>query len=256
MLTDILLVNAIALLIYMTTWFVIAKKINRLDLVDAAWGSGFALVAWIGVFFTPEWPNILLALLVTIWSVRLTRHIAQRLRKKRDPRYELISSKWKGNFWVRAFFSVYLLQGVMVWVVTLPIALAAGPQDIPAATGLFAIIGATVWLAGFIFEAIGDKQLHDFIAVPTNKGKVMDRGLWRYSRHPNYFGELLLWYGIAIFAFPASYGIFALIGPFVLSVTIIFASGIPPIENRRKDDKAYQEYAKRTSVLIPLPPKK
>lgn len=255
MITQLLVVNFLALVAYMSIWFLIAKAHNRLDIVDAAWGSGFALVAWISVLQNYSLHSVLLGVLVTIWSARLTRHIGARLRTRRDPRYELIASKWSGNYWVRAFFSIYLLQGVIVWAITIPISLAAGLQVHPGLTTTFAVIGTAIWAVGFIIEAISDKQLHDFIANPKNKGEVLDKGLWRYSRHPNYFGEILIWYGLAVFAFSASYGWLGLIGPTILAATIIFASGIPPIENRKKSDPKYQAYMNRTSVLVPLPPR-
>jgi steroid 5-alpha reductase family enzyme len=255
MITQLLIVNFFALIIYMTIWFLIAKTKNRLDIVDAAWGSGFALVAWISVIQRYSLHSVVLAVLVTMWSARLTRHIGARLQTRHDPRYELIASKWKGNYWVRAFFSIYMLQGVIVWAITIPISLAAGLQVYAGLTSVFAVIGAAIWTGGFIIETISDKQLHDFIAEPNHKGEVMDHGLWRYSRHPNYFGEIVLWYGLAVFALSASYGWAGLIGPTILAMTIIFASGIPPIENRKKSDPKYRSYMNRTSVLIPLPPR-
>lgn len=255
MITQLLIVNALALIVYMSVWFTIAKKNDRLDIVDAAWGSGFALVAWISVLQHYSLHSFVLAILVTIWSARLTNHIGARLRQRRDPRYQLIASKWKGNYWVRAFFSIYMLQGGIVWVITLPITLAAGLQVQPGLTTTLAFAGTIIWLIGFIFESIGDKQLHDFIANPKNEGEVMDKGLWKFSRHPNYFGEIVIWYGVSVFALSASYGWAGLLGPTVLAATIIFASGIPPIENRKKSDPKYRNYMERTSILVPLPPR-
>ncbi|MDB5184933.1 MAG: Steroid 5-alpha reductase family enzyme [Candidatus Saccharibacteria bacterium] len=253
MITKLLIVNAAVLLVYMSAWFAVAYKLKRIDVVDAAWGSGFALVGWVSLILEPSGRSLVIAILTTLWSSRLTRHIAQRLRKKRDPRYEDSSSKWKGNFWRRAYLSIYLLQGALVWLISLPIMIAAGELRDVATIGFYATAGTIIWAIGAGFEAVADKQLHDFVADPANKGKVMDKGLWAYSRHPNYFGELVLWYGIAVFSFPSAHWYVAFIGPIVLSLTIIFVSGIPPIERRRKNDPAYQEYAKRVSPLVPLP---
>jgi steroid 5-alpha reductase family enzyme len=255
MIARLLLVNAIALFVYMSAWFLVARSRNRLDLVDAAWGSGFALVAWLVVLQKPSGHSLLLALLVTIWSARLTYHIVERLRRRHDPRYEQMGSKWKGNYWRRAYGSVYMLQGCIVWVITIPIVLAGGSQDLPSATGFFAVAGTIIWILGFVIEAIADRQLRNFVVIKANKGKVMDRGLWSWSRHPNYFGELVLWYGISVFGFSAAYGYLGLIGPITLSAIIILVSGIPPIENRKKDDPEYQDYVRKTSVLIPMPPR-
>lgn len=251
----LLLINALLLWVYMTAWFLVARWRKRLDTVDTAWGSGFMLVAWAVAFQAGfSLPTTLVALLVTMWSARLTWHIASRSAKRsEDPRYKELSRKWRGNFWLRAYGSIFLAQGALVWMVSLPVVMAAGrPLD---GLGWLLPVAAVVWLAGFVCETLADRQLAAFVARADNKGKVLDTGLWRYSRHPNYFGELVQWWAIGLIALQAAFGWIGLAGPLLLTILIVFISGVPPIEKRRRDNRAYQEYARRTSVLVPWPPK-
>jgi steroid 5-alpha reductase family enzyme len=253
--SQLLLVNAIVLLVYMTGWFIAGRLRNRLDTVDNAWGGGYFVMAWAVALQRPTWLTLLIASLVTIWAARLTAHIARRnAQRPEDPRYAEISSKWKGNFWLRAYFSIFLLQGVLIWIIGLPITIAGntiGQHHI-----VYAVVGVIVWLKGYVIESLADRQLRQYLATKPDKANVLDTGLWRYSRHPNYFGEIVQWYGIAVIALSVHLGWIGLIGPTVLAFTIIYVSGIPPIENRRKDNSAYQAYKKRTSVFFPLPPRR
>jgi steroid 5-alpha reductase family enzyme len=251
---QLLIVNAAVLLIYMTGWFIAARLRNRLDTVDNAWAGGYLVLAIATVVQHPNSITRLILPLVFIWAIRLTSHIARRNSKRpEDPRYVAIAQKWKGNLWTRAFFSIFLLQGLLIWIIGLPISLGSrGPL---VAHSIWLIIGAIVWIIGTIIESIGDRQLKQYLIGKPAKTDVLDTGLWRYSRHPNYFGEIGLWYGIALITCASSYGWIGLIGPTVLYLTIRYASGVPPIENKRKDNPAYQAYKKRTSVLFPLPPR-
>ncbi len=249
---QLLVVNLILLVAYMTAWFLLARKRQRLDTVDSAWGGGFAVAAWAVAIQAPSTPTFVIALLVTLWSGRLTNHIANRSRKNSDdPRYVAMADKWKGNVWVRAYFALFLTQGLLIWAISLPIVMAAGNEIVGLRWPLTA--GIVVWIIGFAIESISDKQLANYLSDKKNKGKVLDTGLWRYSRHPNYFGELTQWWGIGIIAIQSSFGWIGLLGPLLLTILIVFVSGIPPIEKRREGNAAYQEYKKRTSPLIPLP---
>ncbi|MEO7363976.1 MAG: DUF1295 domain-containing protein, partial [Candidatus Saccharimonadales bacterium] len=200
-----------------------------------------------------SWLTLLIAGLVTVWAARLTSHIARRnSQRPEDPRYVAISEKWQGNLWLRAFFSIYLLQGGLIWAIGLPISLAG--QSLSENASLYIVAGLIVWIVGFTFESIGDRQLKNYLASKPTKNQVLDTGLWRYSRHPNYFGEIFLWYGIGIMACSTG-NLLSLIGPTILYITIRYFSGVPPIENKRCNNTAYQAYKARTSVLIPLPPR-
>lgn len=249
----LLLINAVLLLVFMSLAFWVAKKRGRLDTVDSAWGLGFILVAWASEIYKPSSRSLVIAGLVTIWGLRLSLHLWRRNQNRPDdPRYRELSSKWKGGFWRRAYFSIFLLQGALAWIISLPVALATGLQLLDG--NLQTAVGSFIWLVGFGFEALSDQQLAAYMRSKS-RPKVLETGIWRYSRHPNYFGELTQWWGIALIALQSSYGWLGLAGPLTLSYLIIFVSGIPPIERRRQKDAAYRAYQKRTSPLIPWPPK-
>lgn len=255
MITNLILLSVAAVVAYMSLWFLVGRWRKKLNTVDVAWGSGFALVAWLVVWQEPTARSVLIAILVSVWALRITNHLARRVfGGKEDPRYAAITKKWRGNFWLRAYFSVFILQGLLIVLITLPIVFATGQQNENLA--VLSVFGAALWAVGFGIEAAADRQLREFVSYKPNKGKVMDMGLWRYSRHPNYFGELTQWWAIGIIALQAHNGWIGLIGPLTLTILILFVSGVPPIENARKSDKAYQEYRRRTSMLILLPPKK
>lgn len=254
MTSKLLIINAGLLFAYMTLAFGVARARRRLDTVDTAWGMGFVLVAWTVYVQQPKGRSLLIALIVSVWGMRLANHIWQRSRSRGDdPRYLELSQKWRGSVWRRAYVSIFLLQGGLIWLVSLPIIAASGHQ----LSGLswLSAAGATIWLIGFTIEATADQQLSIFLHA-QNHPKVLQTGLWRYSRHPNYFGELTQWWGIGVIACQASYGWLGLIGPLTLSWLIIFVSGIPPIEKRRQKDLEYQAYQRRTSALVPLPPRR
>lgn len=251
---ETLSINAAALFVYMTAAYVIAYYRQRLDTVDVAWGIGFIVVAWSSYLQHHNDVSLLLAVLVTVWGARLASHIGQRSLKslEDDARYTELSKKWRGNFWLRAYTSIFLLQGALIWIVSLPVSLASGYQSY--SLSWLTVVGVWVWIAGFTIEAIADRQLRDFLSR-SNHPKLFQGGLWRYSRHPNYFGELTQWYGIAIIALQVNYGWIGFIGPLVLTYLIMFVSGLPPIERAKAKDAEYQAYKKHTSALVPLPPR-
>lgn len=251
----ILVVSLAALATYMSIWCLIGRWRQRIDVVDTAWGGGYIVVALVAFVAKQNLRTELIGLLVLLWGLRLAVHIWQRAsRKGPDPRYEELSSKWHTSHpWLRAYFSIFLLQGLLILMISLPISVAASET---ASIGKpLAIVGAAVWLLGFVTEAVADHQLNAFISRSDNQGKVLDTGLWRYSRHPNFFGELVQWWAIGLLALGPTIGWLGLIGPLTLSILIIFVSGIPSVEKRRRDNREYQIYKQRTSVLIPLPPR-
>lgn len=250
-----LALNAALIVVYMTLYWLVAKRRKRLDTVDVAWGLGFVLLAWVSFIQFPSDRTRVIVTLVTIWGLRLAWHLDSRSRKRSDdPRYAELAKKWKGNFWMRAYISIFLLQGALIWLISLPIVLT-GRTVVVASPSYYLAAGIIIWLIGFLTETIADGQLEKFLSQ-KNRPKVLQTGLWRYSRHPNYFGEILEWWGIGIIALQVSYGWLGLAGPLLLSLLIIFVSGIPPIEKRRSKDPAYRHYQRRTSPLIPWPPKK
>ncbi len=238
----------------MSLGFELAYFRRRLDTVDAAWGLGFVLVGLLVELRAPSFRSFVIFVLVSVWGIRLSSHIWRRNQGKLedDPRYRELAAKWRGNFWQRAYFSIFLMQGALVWVVGLPVVMASN-QPLSGLDWL-TVIGTLVWLAGFSIETVADRQLRTFLAR-KNHPKILQAGLWRFSRHPNYFGELTQWWGIGLIALQASFGWIGLLGPLTLSYLIIFVSGLPPIERRHRDDPEYQKYKDRTSALIPLPPR-
>lgn len=244
--------NAAALAVYMTIAFALAYRRKKLSVVDAAWGGGFVLAVWLVAGLELQWRTALIGILVDIWAVRITYHLANRVlsSKEDDPRYTAISRKWNPKrYWLRAYVSVFLLQGMLILVISLPAVFAAG-QSLSYA-GPLAIVGTAVWLVGFIVESLADRQLARFVANKNNKGKVLSTDLWKRTRHPNYLGEIMQWYGIAIIACGASWGWLGLLGPLTLNVLIRFISGVPPIENSKANDPGYQKYMQRTNAILP-----
>lgn len=253
MLDHILLINLVLVLLFLTLAFWAAKQRNRLDTVDTAWGLGFILLAWATYGQSPQAHSLIVAIMVSIWGLRLSAHIFRRARRSgEDPRYQEMTRKWQGSVWRRAYFSVYLVQAVLIWLVSLPVMVLASSHSGEA--GLAIKLGVILWLCGFTIETVADRQLKNFLSRP-NHPKVMQAGLWRYSRHPNYFGELLQWWAIGLISLAASWGWLGLLGPAILTYLIVFVSGLPPIEKRHIKDPAYKDYIRKTSPLIPWFPR-
>jgi steroid 5-alpha reductase family enzyme len=253
-LTEIFQTISLGVLAYMCVWFCVALTLKRRDVVDSAWGLGFVLVAWMTFALrnNDSWTTTAAVLLTTLWGIRLFLHVTTRnWKKKEDYRYTQLGDLGTVKLWARTFTNVFLLQGVLMILISLPVIAIMSAEKAPIYW--FAAVGAVVWLFGIIFEAVGDYQLREFLKTKA-KGQIMQSGLWRYSRHPNYFGEVTAWWGAAIVAL--SYGqLWGLIGAATITILILKVSGIPLLEQRYVKDKAFQAYAKRTSIFIPLPPK-
>lgn len=252
-LSALYLLLAVSLLIYMSLWYGVANYLKRIDVIDTAWGLGFVYVALLSFFSYPGYPavNRLTVILVGVWGLRLAAHITKRnLKKPEDPRYAVYRSQWGSDFARKAFTNIYLLQGLLILLVSTPI--IAIEQNGHVRWIWLAVIGFLVWIFGILTEAVADYQLRQFLS--SGKGDVMQAGLWRYSRHPNYFGEITTWVGAGLVAVSVGRW-WGLLGPLTIGFLIVKISGIPPLEKRYAHDKIYQAYAKRTSVLIPLPPK-
>jgi steroid 5-alpha reductase family enzyme len=193
-------------------------------------------------------------MLVTVWGVRLALHIGLRnLGKGEDARYRKWREEWGKHFVLRSFLQIYILQGILLLVISIPVIRVVTAPDSPLT--LMDFLGTTVWLIGFLFEAISDWQLLQYKKDPANKGKVITTGLWRYSRHPNYFGEVTLWWGIYLIALTLPNGWMTIIGPITITVLILGVSGIPMLEKKYEGNAEFNEYKRRTSAFFPLPPK-
>ena len=245
---------SLTLLIYMSFWFFISVVKKRNDVADIAWGMGFILLAWVAYFLSGySFRALLVNSLVTIWGTRLAWHVYTRNKNKpEDPRYAEWRKTWN-NFYLRSFLQVFLLQGVLLYLIALPVIFINHP--VTGSFGILEIAGLVVWIFGFYFETTGDQQLKDFISNPANKGKLMEKGLWRYSRHPNYFGEVTQWWGIFIIALSIPNSFFTIVGPITLTILILFVSGIPLLERKYAGRPDFEEYKKKTSIFIPFPPK-
>jgi len=247
----------LAVLLYMTVWFLLALWRRRNDLADIAWGGGFIAAALTAVLLQTGLASRarLVVLLVILWGLRLAVHIGLRnLGKGEDERYRKWREEWGRHWLLRSYLQVFLLQGFLLYLISLPVIWTILAKPSPW-TGLDAI-GLAVWIVGFFFEAVGDFQLARFKKDPVHRGKIIQQGLWRYSRHPNYFGEVTLWWGIYLLALSAPGGWMTIIGPLTITFLILKVSGIPLLEKKYVNNAAFQEYARRTSAFFPLPPRK
>lgn len=248
----------LAAVVFMSLMFFIAQRIKRYDLVDAAWGSSFIVIA-LTSFFLQDGTLLefdaqsLVTGLVVIWGGRLTWHILKRIKATthEDARYVELRKTWKGNLRVNVFTKVYMTQAGLTLLISVPVIHVNLFSDNGIST--VAWLGAAIWLVGFIFEVIGDRQLRVFVTNPANKDTLMTSGLWKYSRHPNYFGELTQWWGVFVICLTVPFGLVGIIGPVLISYLILFVSGIPLNEKRFEGRPGWAEYKKRTSALLPLP---
>lgn len=251
-----LLYVAAAVFIYMTFWFLVSLITKKMDVADTAWGLGFVVAVLVPLLlYGVQFDRALFAfILVFIWGTRLSLHITKRnAGRPEDKRYAAMRADWGSGFLLRSYLQVFLLQGGLLLLVVSPVLFIATYRG--GALGVFDIIGAAVWLFGFFFESQGDAQLRKFLATPDH-GPVMDQGLWKYTRHPNYFGEVTQWWGLWIIALGVPFGYLGIIGPLTITGLILFVSGVPLLEKSMAGKPAWEAYKKRTSVFIPLPPRK
>ncbi len=248
---------AIVIFLYFFTLFVVGTLLKNNSIVDIGWGIGFVILAWILFFLRlpVQLVRTSITLLVSLWGIRLFYHILKRNHgKPEDFRYVAFRKAW--GKWVipRAFLQVYMLQGALMFLIALPFILLEGAAK-PVNVVLY-VIGLAVFATGFLFESIGDAQLKAFLRDPENRGKIMSTGLWRYTRHPNYFGEATLWWGIFLIALSGGVTPFAVVGPVIITLLLLFVSGVPLLEKSMKDKPGYAEYAAKTSIFVPWFPKK
>lgn len=228
------------------------------SIVDIAWGSGFVLVAWVSYWLSDgnSKRSLLLLVLTTIWGARLAFYLAKRnLGHGEDFRYQSMRRKHGDRFPIVSLYTVFALQGVLMWIVSLPVQL--GQVRLDPSFGLLGVLGVLVWCVGMFFEAVGDAQLARFKRNPNNKGQVMDTGLWRYTRHPNYFGDSCVWWGLGLIAAESALGKIALIGPVLMTVLLVRVSGAALLDKiMLKRKPQYADYVATTSGFIPRRPKK
>ena len=256
---EVLWINAVVVFAAFFGLWLLSLALKDASIVDIYWGLGFAVVAWVtyAVADGDDVRRSLLVVMVTLWAVRLSGYLAWRnIGHGEDRRYQAMRRHWGDRFGVVSLGTVFMLQASLQWVVSLPVQVGqVGTQ--PAALATLDVIGFALWAVGLAFETIGDLQLARFKARKANRGKVMDRGLWRFTRHPNYFGDFLVWWGIYLVAAASSGARWTVIGPLVMSVLLMRVSGVGLLERSlRKRRQGYEEYIRRTSAFFPWFPKR
>jgi steroid 5-alpha reductase family enzyme len=251
-----LLAGAVILVLMIILWL-ISLILKNASIVDIFWGIGFIIVAWFAFSFSQGYlpRKTLVCTLTTIWGLRLALHISIRnWGKPEDFRY----AKWREEngmrWWWFSFFQVFLLQGILMWIISTPL-IAAQTSGFPAILTPLDLIGASLWTLGLLFESIGDLQLMLFKSNRSNKGKLLTTGLWRYTRHPNYFGEAILWWGYYIIAVAAGYW-WTIFSPIIMTWLLLRVSGVAMLERTMKLKPGYEEYIQKTNAFFPWFPKK
>ena len=242
----------------MALQWLVSLRIKNASIADIFWGAGFVISAWLFFALTPEGfsaRKLLLCALVSLWGLRLSIYIFLRNRGKgEDFRYQKWRQENGAAWWWRSFFQVFALQGLLMWLISIPL-LAAQWAPAPARLTALDFLGTALWAVGFFFEAVGDAQLSRFRAQPANKGRVLERGVWRYTRHPNYFGDAAQWWGFFLIAAAAG-GWWTVFSPALMTVLLLRVSGVALLEKTLEAKPGYREYIERTSAFVPLPPRK
>lgn len=237
---------------YFTIFFLIGTVKKNNSLVDIGWGAGFVITA---VYLllqdsSRQIGQVIMTCLIAVWGIRLFCHILLRNHgKPEDFRYAAFRRDWGKWLIPRAFFQIYMLQGVFLYLISLSVILAAKQSG--ETNLLLIVIGILIWIFGFYFEAVGDYQLKEFISKQENHGKLLTHGLWKYTRHPNYFGEAAQWWGIFVIALSCGASLLTIISPITITLLLLFVSGVPMLERSMQKKPGYEEYARRTSIFLP-----
>lgn len=247
-------------LCYMTIWYFISLAKRDMSIVDIAWGIGFIVNTLALALLTENISStqVILLILITLWGIRLSSHIAYRnWGKDEDFRYANWRARWmkkgKAYFLLRSFLQVFILQGFFMLVILSPVILNFKSTE---TTNIVILsTGIIIWLVGFFFESVGDLQLLMFVQAKKrgeySKNAIMKYGLWKHTRHPNYFGEICQWWGIFIISLNTPIVLLGLVGPVTITYLLIFISGVPMLEKKYKHNEEYKEYKKRVPSLVP-----
>jgi steroid 5-alpha reductase family enzyme len=250
-------ISAILILIIMSLVWLLSLLRKDMSVVDSFWGLGFIAVTLHFAYrlgdLDPK--QFLVSYLVILWGLRLAFHIFFRNRGKgEDPRYQAFRADWKENTWWKSFYKVFMLQGGLMLVILFSIInIMIDSGDYLSKINQFGIV---IWMIGWIFETVADYQLLRFKKNPSNKGLVMNRGLWRFSRHPNYFGEVCVWWGVFLISIGSGYWFVSILSPLLITFLLLKVSGVTLLEKRYEGNDKYAEYKRKTSPFFPLPPKK
>jgi steroid 5-alpha reductase family enzyme len=249
--------SLVAVLVLFSMLWVVSLVVRDASIVDRFWGIAFIVIASYVSAATDGFPKRahLVLLLTALWGVRLSVYItARNLGEAEDYRYRAMRRQWGSSFPLASLGTVFLLQGFLAWVVSLPVQVAVASVH-PLHLTYTDYLGAIVWAAGFLIESVADVQLASFRGNPRNQGRVMKTGLWRYSRHPNYFGDALLWWGLWLIALSVG-GWWTAIGPAVMTLLLLRVSGVAMLERKlRRSRPGYDDYVQSTSAFVPMPPR-
>ena len=249
----------VTLIVFVALWGISVRR-RDVSIVDVYWGPGFAVIGAValmtGAGTDPR--RFLVVTLVAMWGFRLGGYLFWRKQNApgEDFRYAAMRRNVGDDFWIVSLGTVFLLQAGLMWLVSVPIQWVATTPS-PPSLGWLDLIGFVLWATGLAFEALGDLQLIEFRANPANAGKVLDTGLWRYTRHPNYFGDCCVWWGFYAFACATPNGWWTFMGPAIMTVLLRRVSGVPMLERglaKRRPD--YAAYVERTSAFFPMRPRR
>ena len=245
--------SLLATVLLMAVTAAVGRRLGRVSVVDTAWGLGFVAVALVSAAAGSGsgTRRLLLLLMVSLWGLRLASHVHRRnVGKGEDPRYAALLEGVPGDPLLVAVRKVYAVQGAALWFVSLPIQVSAAAGG---GVAWVVVLGVLLWALGLTFEAVGDRQLRDFKADPANRGAIMDRGLWSWTRHPNYFGDASVWWGIYLVAASAWPGVFTVASPALMTYFLVFATGARLLERHLAERPGYAAYQQRTSYFVPRP---
>jgi steroid 5-alpha reductase family enzyme len=247
------------IIVMMTLLWVVSLLMKNAAIVDAFWGPGFAVVAIGYALLTPQDGGLretILLILVSVWALRLGIYLGWRnLGKREDYRYANWRTQYGTNWWWRSLLQVYWLQGTLMWLIATPLYMVLSSTGSATLTVLD-VLAIGLWLIGFSFEAIGDWQLIRFKANPANKGQVLRSGLWRYTRHPNYFGDAVVWWSYFVLALSVPWGWVSVFAPLMMTYLLRQVSGVTLLERNLQDSKpGYAEYVAQTNAFVPWWPR-
>lgn len=254
-----LVVSATSLVVVLVVYgitFVVGRSIGRYNVVDVTWGVSFVAVAAVAAIVGTGdlFRRLLLLALVAGWGLRLAWHmVGKSAGKGEDPRYDKMLN---GDFSaVNVIRKIFLIQAAATWFISLPLQLSASLGRTPGPLLPVLIAGVAIWLLGVLFEAVGDQQLRQFKADPANKGKIMDRGLWAWTRHPNYFGDSAVWCGVWLISITGLLSLATVLSPLAMTYFLVYATGARLTERIMADRPGFREYCSRTSFFVPWPPR-
>ncbi|WP_256760640.1 DUF1295 domain-containing protein [Cohnella sp. WQ 127256] len=255
---ELYLINALAIFTFMVILFIIAQILKDNSIIDIGWGFGFVIIAIVSFLNHDGYGarQLVILLLVATWGMRLAIHLWIRsIGRGEDFRYANFRKAWGKNAMRIAFFRVFMMQGLFMLLLAYPIIATNADQSNGRLDG-WAWAGIVIWIIGFLFQVIGDYQLERFKKTRPNKEAVLKSGLWRYTRHPNYFGEATMWWGIFLIVLPVHLGWISLFSALFMNLLLLKVSGVPFLDKRYSGNADYAQYKQETNRFIPWPPKK